>query len=403
MKKLVYFGMIIPEPESTAAGKRTIQLFKLLQEMGCSISFLSTALPTEFSFPLQENNIAYYPIKLNDSSISKLLKELSPEVVIFDRFITEEQFGWRVAQDLPDSLRILDSQDLHFLRKARESSYFKGKDLENINYNTDIFKREIASIYRSDLTLIISQYEMNLLQNQYNIPSSILFYLPLFYHVKKSSIEFEQRANFMTIGNFLHQPNFQTCLKIKKIWPLLKAKIPHASMHIYGAYPNQQVLNLDDQKNDFRIKGRAIDKYELYENYRVQLSPIPFGAGLKGKILESMAYGLPFVTTPQGIEGIYNIDKSSQEYPQSDQEIIEKAVLLYTNKEMWIKNQLEGYKTIERDFDRENYVGKLQSTIKNLLENLNSHRSLNIIGSVLSYHSFKASKYFSRWIEEKNK
>ena len=96
MKNLVIIGKVFPEPNSTAAGSRMLQLIDLFLTQNYQITFLSTASISENSFDLNSKNVQFQNIVLNDSSFDELIKNLNPEIVIFDRFTTEEQFGWRV-------------------------------------------------------------------------------------------------------------------------------------------------------------------------------------------------------------------------------------------------------------------------------------------------------------------
>src|SRR5690606_12128233 len=114
---------------------------------------------------LDAQQISVKNILLNNSSFDEFIKELKPEIVLFDRYITEEQFGWRVSENCPNTLKILDTEDLHFLRKAREEAVKAGKPISDANLFSETAKRELASILRCDLSLIISEYEMELLQN----------------------------------------------------------------------------------------------------------------------------------------------------------------------------------------------------------------------------------------------
>ena len=98
MKNLVIIGKVFPEPNSTAAGSRIIQLMDLFLTQNYQITFLSTATISENSFDLSSKNISFQNIVLNDSSFDELIKNLNPEIVIFDRFTTEEQLGWRVSE-----------------------------------------------------------------------------------------------------------------------------------------------------------------------------------------------------------------------------------------------------------------------------------------------------------------
>ncbi len=123
MKNLVIIGKVFPEPNSTAAGSRMIQLMDLFLTQNYQITFLSTASISENSFDLSSKNIQFQNIILNDNSFDELIKNLNPDIVVFDRFTTEEQFGWRISGRVPNTVKILDTEDLHFLRNAQRKSF----------------------------------------------------------------------------------------------------------------------------------------------------------------------------------------------------------------------------------------------------------------------------------------
>ena len=89
-------------------------------------------------------------------------------------------------------------------------------------------KREISSIYRCDLTLIISEYEVALLETYFKIPSFLVLYLPIWEEMSVlDEPEFVKRNDFMFIGNFLHDPIKDAVLYLKEhIWPLIFAQLP---------------------------------------------------------------------------------------------------------------------------------------------------------------------------------
>jgi hypothetical protein len=89
-----------------------------------------------------------------------------------------------------------------------ENSFKKDGNLDNIELISDIFKREMASILRCDLSLIISEFEMELLTETFYINTSILYYLPLFAPpISDENKNYSEREHFVSIGNFLHEPN----------------------------------------------------------------------------------------------------------------------------------------------------------------------------------------------------
>ena len=403
MKNLVIIGKVFPEPNSTAAGSRMLQLMEIFLSQNYQITFLSTASISENSFDLNSKNIQFQNIVLNDNSFDDLIKKLSPEIVIFDRFTTEEQFGWRVSEQAPNAFKILDTEDLHFLRNAREKAFKQNKNIENSDLINDIFKRELASILRCDLSLIISEFEMNMLKNQFKIDEKILFYLPLFAEIKKSETQFSERRNFISIGNFLHEPNWQTVLQLKKIWKNIKNQLSEAEIHIYGAYATEKVFQLHNQKEGFIIKGRAENVESVFSQAKVLLAPIPFGAGIKGKLLESMQFGLPNVTSTIGAEAMHGNFDWNGFITDNETEFVEKAILLYQDENIWQKSQENGFKIIKNRFKKELFEPNFIHKIQEISENLESHRNQNFLGQILQHHTLQSTKYLSKWIEEKNK
>ncbi len=402
MKNLVIIGKVFPEPNSTAAGSRMLQLMDLFLAQNYQITFLSTASISENSFDLNSKNIQFQNILLNDNNFDDLIKKLNPEIVIFDRFTTEEQFGWRVSEKASNAVKILDTEDLHFLRNARETAFKQNKKIENSDLINDVFKRELASILRCDLSLIISEFEMNMLKNQFKIDEKILFYLPLFAEIKKSEIPFSERKNFVSIGNFLHEPNWQTVLQLKKIWKNIKKQLPEAEIHIYGAYATEKVFQLHNKKEGFFVKGRAENVESVFSQAKVLLAPIPFGAGIKGKLLESMQFGLPNVTSTVGAEAMHENFDWNGFITDNETEFVEKAVLLYQDENIWEKSQENGFQIVEKLFKKEIFERDFTAKIVWISEHLPKHRNTNFLGQILQHHTLQSTKYLSKWIEEKN-
>lgn len=402
MKHLVIIGTVFPEPSSTAAGTRMLQLIDFFLSAHYQISFLSAAAPSEFSFDLSSKGIRSFAVQLNHSSFEHLLAELNPDLVMYDRFATEEQFGWKVAEVCPNAIKILDTEDLHFLRKARATCFKENREIEERDLQNDTFKREIAAILRCDLSLMISEFEMELLIKKYKIDPAILFYIPLFAEKKLDIAPFTERKNFVSIGNFLHEPNWQTVLKLKKIWPEIRQKLPEAELHIYGAYSSEKVLQLHSEKDGFLIKGRAESVEKVFKPARILLAPIPFGAGIKGKLLESMACGLPAITTSVGAEAMHgNLDWNGF-ICNNDQDFAEKATKLYTDENLWTTKQQNGFIIIRERFREQDFLPRLSAVIHQIMTHLAEHRERNFMGQMLQHHLLQSTKYLGKWIEAKN-
>ena len=403
-KSLLVIGFVWPEPKSSAAGSRMMQLMALFQVDGYHITFASTAQNLEFSEDLTGLGIITKNIELNAASFDEFVKELNPTVVLFDRFMVEEQFGWRVSENCPNALKILDTEDLHCLRLARQMAVKEQREFTVENLYSDVAKREIASILRCDLSLMVSEYEMELLQKQFNISKELVYYLPLFAERLEEIPSYNERTDFVFIGNFLHEPNWD-CVKYlsESIWPLLHKKLPEAKLLIYGAYPMQKVLELHKPKQNFHIMGRADVALEVIKKAKVVLAPIRFGAGIKGKLLEAMQCGTPSVTSSIGAEAMAGTLDWNGFIKDDADEFVESAVQLYKEEPLWRKCQENGLEILKQRYQKTLFEDDFIAAINSLLGNLKSHRNANFIGAILQHHLVSSTKYMSKWIEEKNK
>lgn len=349
-------------------------------------------------------------ILLNDNSFDACIIALQPSMVIFDKFMMEEQFGWRVAAHCPDALRVLDTIDLHCLRIARQKALKENRTFNETDLlEEEVTKREIASILRSDISLIISDIEMNLLISQFHLSAELLHYVPfLLKPITREQITawkpFEERQNFVTIGNFLHEPNWNAVLYLKQeIWPMLKKELPCAELHVYGSYCSAKAEALHAPKDRFFIMGRAADAQAVVSKARICLAPLRFGAGIKGKLVEAMQCGTPSVTTRIGAEGMHGELNWNGTIANDAATFVQAAVQLYTDKIHWQHAQQNGIRIINEFYPEKKLGEKLVERLLTVQKQLAKHRLHNFTGAMLMHHTMNSTKYLSKWIEEKNR
>jgi O-antigen biosynthesis protein len=402
-------GKVWMEPRSSAAGSRSLQLLECFLSWGWSVSFATTAGESPYKADLSALGIAEYNITVNDASFDVFVKQLDPDTVIFDRFSTEEQFGWRVAAQCPNALRVLDTIDLHCLRTARHTALKANRDFTRQDLFNDTAKREVAAIYRCDLSLMISTVEMDLLENYFKVDKPLLHYVP-FMQAAITEEQWQQipgfdaRRHFVSIGNFLHEPNWDAVLFLKKtLWPLIRKQLPGAEVYVYGAYPSQKVFELNAPKEGFIVKGRAEDAGEVMKKARVCLAPLRFGAGIKGKLLDAMLYGTPSVTTAIGAESMHGDLPWNGMIADDADTLASAAVSLYSDKTQWEQAGRNGLNIINNFFGARQHSAKLLDIILTTQNNLTRHRLDNFTGAMLMQHTASASKYMALWIETKNK
>ena len=405
MPLLIVLGYVWPEPNSSAAGSRMLSLIKLYLSQGWQVQFASPAELSPHRFLLAELGVAEQQVKLNCDSFDSWLTAQNPQAVLFDRFMLEEQFGWRVEQACPSAMRILDMEDCHALRQARQLCHIKQLPVDAPALNSDLALREIAAIYRCDLTLVISETEMQLLQQHYGVPAELLCYCPFWLDKLPATNRpgVDQRQHFIAIGNFRHAPNWQAVLWLKQqIWPQIRKQLPDAELHIYGAYPPPKATALHNPKQGFLVKGWVADSAEVMRQARLCLAPLAFGAGLKGKLLEAMCQGTPSITTDIGAEGM-NVDSGwSGAVANDSSAIADAAVALYQDKLRWQQAQQQGYSIVAERFGPEQ-AARVWQQLEQIRGGLTQQRQMNFTGLMLRHHAYRSTKYMGQWIEAKSK
>jgi glycosyltransferase involved in cell wall biosynthesis len=425
IRTLLVIGYVWPEPKSSAAGSRMLQLIELFLSQNWKIVFASAAALSDHRADLANWGVQEKSIELNSSSFNEFIAELNPTAVLFDRFFTEEQFGWRVEQVCPNALRILDTEDLHSLRNIRHQilkqtqKKFESEDARQsvdpvLSSTDDLYEamsvnemaqREIAAIFRCDLSVMISTFEMDFLTRYFSVPAYLLHYCP-FLSIHKPGVitGFSERQHFISIGNFRHEPNWDAVLYLKyAIWPLIRAQLPQAELHIYGAYPPPKATQLHKPKQGFLVKGWVENASQVMQQARLCLAPLRFGAGIKGKLMDAMQFGTPSITTSIGAEAMSNGNRWGGFVENNAEGFAAAAIKLYSDEAAWQKSQQDGFTNLETQFQNIDYKQQLIKRLKALDESYLQQRQQNFIGSMLRHHSLKSTQYMSQWIEAKNR
>ncbi|XQF94327.1 glycosyltransferase (plasmid) [Pseudoalteromonas espejiana] len=394
MKKVLVIGYVWPEPNSSAAGTHMMSLLNAFKAQNWQVEFATPAQRTEHMVNPDDYGITSQSIALNCESFDEYVKAYNPDIVMFDRFMMEEQFGWRVDKHCPNAVKILDTEDLQCLRNARHEAHKGEREFTTSDLHSDIAKREIAAILRCDLSLIISSFEMSLLNSVFKVEPSLLHHLPFMVDLNalpKTTKSFDERAHFMTIGNFRHAPNWDAVLYLQKIWPLIRKQLPKAELHIYGSYPPPKATALNNPKTGFLIKGWADNAYDVMQSARVCLAPLRFGAGIKGKLLEAMIMQTPSVTTSIGAEGMHNDLPWPGKLANNAEDFANAAVELYNNQTDFEHAQQAGNTLLNTLYDKVKLSAALINKIDVISSDLTAHREKNFTGQMLKHHTMRST------------
>ncbi|EJK48456.1 hypothetical protein THAOC_32744 [Thalassiosira oceanica] len=434
-----------PQPNATAAGTRTMALLRHFAEssdgpfssvhFGCGAG-MPDSLAKQASDHEQTCRIKWHHIKANrGQDMKELLESIgSIRAVVFDRFYSEEAFSFRIREICPDALLVLDMQDIHSLRIGRQclvdemTAHHEGQGLtddlvdsvmsfdpaNNLSHPqerlskrklkaNDSFMRELASVHRCDMTLVCSPAEIQFMR-RWGVPEDRMTLAPFFCEPSSgtSMPTFDERADFVAVGGFKHPPNVDSVRLLRnEIWPKIRARLPGAKINIYGAYPTQSILSLDNKSLGFRVHGHVIDLDEVLLGSRVLLAPLRYGAGIKGKVVDAWRNKCPVVTTPIGSEGIGDARNWGGLVESNSDDFADAAVRLYTDQVEWGRRSEVGGSFLQGLFEGQVNLQVVREGIDSALSDMHTRRRTNIFGSMLWHQSNRSTEYFSRWIELK--
>lgn len=401
----LFFVYVWPEPLSSAAGVRTRALMQALHNAGWRVSAASPSGTSRYSEELNSLGISTLTCDPNISPATEAaLSPLDPDLVVYDRFVMEEQFGWRARALWPEALHVVDTQDLHSLRRARERLAAKGAPREKVekpdidDLGEDLL-RELASLHRSDAALVVSSWEKDFLEKDLSFPINKINHLPFPAAAEENTPPFGERSGFCFLGNFRHPPNLDSVRWLTtEIWPVVRELLPRAELHLYGAYPPAEVSRHKGKDGIF-AHGPVQDHRAALRRHRALLAPLRFGAGIKGKVLEAWGTGTPVIGTAltfegMGREGLVGANAA---------ELAQACRALHEEEGLWATQQSAGLEILRRHYSEEQLAGEFLAFLEEKQENLPRSRERNLIGKMLAHQSANSTKYFSRWIEAKNK
>ena len=246
-----------------------------------------------------------------------------------------------------DATVIYDTVDLHYLREERRA---KIENDPNILEEAKNWKNiEFYLCKKSDIVITITEKEKDILKKEFN--NKDIRVIPNVHDPVTYIKPFEERKDLMFIGSFLHPPNIDAVVWFANdIFPEIKKELPMIKFYIIGTEPTEEVKKL--QNENIIVTGYVKDVHPYFQNCKVFVSPLRYGAGLKGKIGQSMSFGLPVVTTSIGAEGF--ITEDTPFIIADDKETFVKSVIeLYNNKELWDKLSNAGLETIKKYYSFE--------------------------------------------------
>lgn len=325
----------LPFFDKESGSNRIFKLLKILQQMNYHVNFVPNdgkyaapyyrILTAKLGIPVVYN---YSGKKGFKKAIINMINKT--EILWISRPNLNLKYQYLV-QYFPNIKWIYDTVDLHYVRLLRQAkSEMKPKLIKK---GLKMKRLELTLASAANATIAITDVEKEVLELE---GVKNLYVIPNIHDIKEieKPVSFKERKGIVFIGGYKHTPNVDAVIwLIKEIMPLVWQKLGDIPVYLLGSYPTAEVYSLSN--NIVFVPGYLADINTYFMNSRVFVAPLRYGAGMKGKIGQSLEYGLPIVSTAIGVEGMNLTDTHSVLIANDTEAFATKIIKLYEDEDMW--------------------------------------------------------------------
>ncbi len=332
-KRALVVDRWVPAYDKDSGSLRMFSLLVILLDLGYRVTFLPDDLQrtSPYTEELERKGVEVLSGAID---IEHYLKSVGPRfsLVVMSRPEQTAKYIALMRAYAVNSTVVYDTVDLHWVRFERAASMTGNRDF--LRQAKDYKKLELFNAACADIVFTVTEDEKRVLLSE--IPSARVEVVPNIHEPQGTKNSFGARSGVMFIGGFLHQPNEDAVFFfVREIFPRIKASIPDMKFFVVGSDPSPPLRALNSA--DIVVTGYVKDVTSYFANCRVFVSPLRYGAGMKGKIGQSMAYGLPVVTTHIGAEGMELVNGENAIIADDVEAFAAAVVKLYTDEPLWQK------------------------------------------------------------------
>lgn len=362
-KTVIIIDDEIPQYNKSSGARRLYEIIKIFKKLHFNVIFVASngrMLEPYYQdlINLQVNVLLKWP---NRKGMLRTLKKLLPlaDLAWLCRPEINVEFQ-KIIKNEPKINIIFDTVDLHFLRLERQADVDHNDKLKSLSLRTKILELGLAKA--SNYTITITDVEKRILESE-GVPN--VYTIPNIHLCLKTKEQhpFEKRSGIVFIGGYLHVPNIDAVKwLIREIMPLVWNKLGDIPVYLLGSNPTEEVLSLAGE--NVYVPGFIEDVSDYFYNAKLSVAPLRFGAGMKGKIGQSLEFGLPVVSTSIGVEGMPLEDNINCLVADDIELFATNIIELYSNATLWEKIRNNGDKTLA-NYTPEVVTEQLSALFKN--------------------------------------
>jgi GT2 family glycosyltransferase len=368
-RRILVVDVTAPTPREDAGSVQTVLGLQVCRDTGYKTTFAAGEnwlFQPRHTTDLQMAGIecAYAPYDVGFSAYIARYGHLFDAVIVYRVSVLEKLVG-DIRAYASNAALLFHVADLHFLRKQREAEV-EGS-AKGLAEAEAIRQRELAMVAAADCTITHSQIEHDILARE--APGSAVVVWPMMLDFLGTSVGFEPRRDICFLGGYGHPPNVDAVRYfIKSILPLIHAEEPGVRFLIAGSHPNQEVLAL--QSGQVEVLGMVEDLRDLFDRARVFVCPLRYGAGVKGKVMSALSYGIPVVSTTIGIEGAGLTPEEDVLLADDPAEFARQTLRAYRDEALWQHLSANGMRRLQEHHS----VARGQDSLREAIARAHWHR-----------------------------
>jgi GT2 family glycosyltransferase/glycosyltransferase involved in cell wall biosynthesis len=343
LKNILVIDHHVPMPDRDSGSLRMYQILNLLRQLGHHVTFIPDSLAEDippYTRELRKRGIKVFHHPHIKSIRNYLIAHGSTlDAVVLSRCDFARKHIADVRLHAPRSCIIFDTVDLHYLREDSEARLTRDPEMRRKAQEKQRLEDEL--IDRADETWVVSPVEQQLLQQKW--PAKSIQLVSNIVDIRGSKAPFALRRDYLFIGGFQHRPNIDAVLFfVQKIYPLVSGNLRDAKFYIIGDKPPPEIAELATER--IIVAGLQRDARPFFDSVKLSVAPLRFGAGVKGKINQSMALGVPVVATSLAADGMGFTDHEDILLADEPEDFARALIELYESEEVWNRLSENGIK-----------------------------------------------------------
>jgi glycosyltransferase involved in cell wall biosynthesis len=345
----------LPSTGSSAGSIHLYEIIKLFREAGCHVTVIGRngeyqrrskleldALGAETYATDPDRLMAWnYKTKSDAIDFRQLFSKRQYVLAFLTRYHIADVYMDLLRKNVPGLPIAIDSEDVHFVREKRKELLYGSSNLDA----SALRAKELEVYNQADCLIAVSDPDAKVLKE--NFPGKKICTLPLIYETNQSTVPFRERKDLLFVGNFVHPPNSDAVVHYSgRILPYLKTKLPDVKTYVVGANSIPLLESFADA--NLILTGFVPTVQPFLDSCRVSVVPLRYGAGMNGKVLESMTAGVPVVTTPLVAEAI--ADDKGMMVAEDPEDFANAVAHLYHDEQLWNSIREQAYNTIQKRF-----------------------------------------------------